>query len=115
MTRRKGAFHTEEVGFRCVGVPALGGASRDCEALYKGCDGVAAVDISHSLLGRPNCFATLSCQFCRLVRTNAVVLLSKFDIFGYYPLLWLFFTPSDHSVDNGFDAKGAKYDCEGKW
>ena len=63
MTRRKGAFHTEDVGFCCVGAQALGGASRDDEALCKGCDGVAAVDISHSLLGRPNCFATLSCQF----------------------------------------------------
>jgi hypothetical protein len=46
MARRKGAFHTEEVGFRCVDVPALGGASRAGEALCKGCNGVAAFDIS---------------------------------------------------------------------
>lgn len=42
----KGAFHTEEVGFRCEGVPAPGGASKPGEALCKGCDGVAAFDIS---------------------------------------------------------------------
>jgi hypothetical protein len=46
MARRKCAFHTEEAGFRCVGVLALGGASRADEALCKGCDGVAAFDIS---------------------------------------------------------------------
>jgi hypothetical protein len=52
---------------------------------------------------------------CRLVRTSAVVLLSKIDIFGYRPLLWLFFALFDHSVDNGSNAGDVKYDSEGKW
>ena len=63
LTPKRRAFHTEEVGFCSVDVPPLGGSSRDGEALCKGSDGVAAFDISHSLLGRSKCFATLSCQF----------------------------------------------------
>jgi hypothetical protein len=42
---KAGAFHTEEVGFRCVGVPPLGDGTRDGEALCKGSDDVAALDI----------------------------------------------------------------------
>ena len=40
-----GTDHTEEVGFRCTGVPSLGGGARDGEALCKGSEDVAALDI----------------------------------------------------------------------
>jgi hypothetical protein len=78
MTPKRKAFHTEEVGSCCVEVPALGGSSRDDEALCKGSDDVAAFDIFHSLLGHSKCFLPYHASL--LPREDAQ--LSKPDILG---------------------------------